>query len=371
MQTKRNCLILSAAAGLALAAHQAAAATPCNFSATLMSRSCLWESGEEFNAAMARCATIGSGTERRGCKEAARRERGEALETCTAQRHARNAACADLGEVRYSDPLTDSTIDFIDPDEIGGSWPNNPYVILQAGHTHVLRAEEEIVIVYATDEAREIEGVACRVVADVVVEEEYDEQEMQWEYTAVEVTDDWFAQDTTGNVYYCGEVSRNYEDGVLRDLDGSFEAGLELARGGLLTLAFPMPGDIHRQEYALGEAEDIVKYLATDAVPSDDEGGENADFPCAPAGGCLKTFDFTPLEPDSSEYKYYLPGTGFVLAVAREDGEVVEGDREELICRGDSLDILHSENCAVEDPAGLLDELCSLHHSFCGDAVAQ
>ena len=51
--------------------------------------------------------------------------------------------------------------------------------------------------------------------------------------------DDWFAQDAQTNVYYCGELARNFEDGVLRDLDGSFEAGLDYAQGGALTLAFP------------------------------------------------------------------------------------------------------------------------------------
>ncbi|MCB1674693.1 MAG: hypothetical protein KDI01_00275 [Halioglobus sp.] len=367
MKPTRTHLILTAAAGLALAAQQSAAGTPCHSSATLMSRSCKWEAGEEFNATMANCSAIESQAERRACKVQARSARSEALETCSGQQEARNEVCADLGEVRYRDPLTDSGIAFIDPDEIGDTWPNNPYVILQAGHTHVLRSEDEIVVVYATDEVRDIQGVSCRVVADVVVEEEFDEEEMKWEYTAVEVTDDWFAQDSTNNVYYCGEVARNYEDGVLRDLDGSFEAGREWASGGLLTLASPVPGQAHRQEYALGEAEDIVAYLATDAVPSADEGGENPGFPCEAAGGCLKTFDSSPLEPESTEYKYYLAGTGFVLAVSLEDGEIVEGGREELICRGDSLDILHNADCAIEDPDELLDELCDLHDEFCND----
>jgi len=229
----------------------------------------------------------------------------------------------------------------------------------------VLAAEDEIVVVYATEEVREIQGVPCRVVADVVVEEEYDDEEGEWEYTPIEVTDDWFAQDENSNVYYCGEVAQNFEDGVLRDLDGSFESGLDHAKGGVLTLAMPSPGDIHRQEYFLGEAEDIVQYLALDASPPEEEGGENDAYPCE--GNCLKTFDFAPLEPESTEYKYYLPGTGFVLAVSLEDGEVDEEGRESLVCAGSSLDVLFDEACEIEDPEELLEDLCEFHDEFCAD----
>ena len=64
--------------------------------------------------------------------------------------------------------------------------PNNPYVILQTGHTHVLKSEDEIVVVHATEDVREIQGVLCRVVVDIVVEAEEEEGE-EVGYTAVEV----------------------------------------------------------------------------------------------------------------------------------------------------------------------------------------
>jgi hypothetical protein len=330
-----------------------------------MEKSCFFEVKEEFNATTAMCGSILLAEERINCKEDAKEERGESLDTCMDQKEARLDACDLLGEHRYADPLVESGISFIDPDEIGGMHDNNPYVILQAGHTHVLSAEDEIIVVYATDEVRDIQGVLCRVVVDIAVEEEFDVDEMEWEYAAVEVTDDWFAQDIDQNVYYCGEVARNYEDEVLRDLDGSFESGIDLAKGGVLTLAAPAPGDVHRTEYLLGEAEDIVEYLELDTSPTTDEGGDNVAFPCG--GNCLKTFDFAPLEPESTEYKYYLPGTGFVLAVSLEDGEIDPEGREELVCVGDSLDILAHVACGIEDPVELLEELCDLHDEFCDD----
>ena len=94
---------------------------------------------------------------------------------------------------------------------------------------------------------------------------------------------------------------------------------------------------------------------------------ENGAFPCQPAGGCLKTFEFAPLDPEASEFKYYLPGVGFVLAEAMEDGVLTE-EREELVCVGESLDILDDEACAIEDPEELLETLCELSPAaFCED----
>ena len=296
--------------------------------------------------------------------------RWEDAHSCGEVFEAREGACEILGEDRYDpDPLLDPANVFIDPDEIPGVYAPNPYVSLVAGHTYVLRAGDEgqeTVVVHVTDDSRDILGVLCRVVVDVVVEASAENGEV--EYEAVEVTDDWFAQDTAGDVYYCGEVSRNYEDGVLRDLDGSFEAGLELAKAGHLIRAHPVAGDAHRQEFALGEAEDIIQYVALEAVPTEEEGGDNERFPCNP-GGCLKTFDLAPIDPTGTESKYYVPGTGFVLAVAMEDGELT-GEREELVCVGDSLDILDdpTSGCDIENPEALLEELCRLApDAFCAD----
>jgi hypothetical protein len=41
-------------------------------------------------------------------------------------------------------------------------------------------------------------------------------------------------------------------------------------------------------------------------------------------GTCLLTRDFTPLEPDTEENKYYVPGLGLILEVDLESGERVE-----------------------------------------------
>ncbi len=342
----------------------AAANSPCKHAARQMLHACRFDLRDNLREAHANCINLAEGEARRACLRDARAARIEAAEECADQFDARRQACTALDEWRYDpDPLIDPAITFVHPDEVGAAQAN-PFVSIVSGHTYVLRTGEdgeETVIVNATDEIREIRGVDCRMVVDAVVVAEEDNEGGGTDYVPVEVTDDWFAQDDQRNVYYCGEISRNFEDGQLVDLDGSFEAGQEFAKAGLLILAAPEPGQIHRQEFALGDAEDIVEYRDLAATPLE----ENPKFPCA--GRCLQTLDFAPLDPESTEFKYYLPGTGFVLAEAMEDG-MLTGEREELTCLGPSLDILRDPACEIDDPEELLSELCELSpDAFCED----
>lgn len=375
-----------------LAAHQT---TACQASAQAMGRSCNFERKEDHDATLARCGSISNTSERSACENAAKQDKKDAKALCDEQQDARQEVCRTLNENRYNDPLADGQITFIDPDAIGAPGiDENPYVILKAGHTHVLRSEEydpetdettvEIIVVHATDEVREIQGVSCRVLVDIVLIPEWDEEEAKWEFTPVEVTDDWFAQDADENVYYCGELARNFEDGILRDLDGSFEAGLELAEGGALTLAAPAPGVMHRQEYALGEAEDLVEYLSSDADPADEGIGQDQlleKFRCATDGNqCLMTYDSTPLSPGNTEFKYYLAGTGFVLSAHLEDGEINTNTSEWLVCSEDSIEAAFADgsDCGfdqfgvpgVDVREELLEELCDQHEEYCADGEA-
>jgi hypothetical protein len=329
-----------------------------------MLQACYADTMDDLKTTLANCTNLATRTEREACREEAKVVRMEEVGYCSDQFNARTDACEILGEHRYDiDPLIDPTIAFVDPDSVDHSSAN-PYVSIVAGHTYVLRAGEEgeeTVVVHVTEESREIQGVHCRVVVDAVIEVEEDEASGEIEYVPVEITDDWFAQDTEGNVYYCGEISRNFEDGILVDLDGSFESGKEFAKAGLMIMAMPEVGFAHRQEFSLGEAEDIVQYVDLAGIPE----VENENYPCADAGGCLMTYDFAPLEPESSEFKYYIPGVGFVLAEAMEDGDL-SGETEQLVCVGDSLDILEDPACEINDPEELLEALCKIApDAFC------
>lgn len=338
-------------------------ASPCAQTARTLYAACRLDIFDDYNVSEANCLNLNDDGERRACRREAKTTLREAFEACFDQREARVETCAVLDEERYDpDPLLDPGIEFVDPDDVGPAQAN-PYVSIVAGHTHVLREEDETIIVHATDETKEINGVTCRVVVDAVVETDTDDETGEVDYEPVEVTDDWLAQDTNGDVYYCGELARNFEDGELTDLDGSFKAGVEGAKSGIWILAAPELGIAHRQEYALGEAEDVVEYVDFAAVPAE----ENPRFPCSAAGGCLQTYDFTPLEPDVAEYKYYLPGVGFVMGEALEDG-LPTGERADLVCIGDSLDVLHDPDCDIDDPDALLEKLCELSpDAFCDD----
>ncbi len=83
-----------------------------------------------------------------------------------------------------------------------------------------------------TDKTKMIaNGVEARVIRDTVSEKG----------VPVEVTDDWFAQDNAGNIWYLGEYVTNYENGKVVDHEGSFEAGVDGAQAGVAMPPTPSP----------------------------------------------------------------------------------------------------------------------------------
>ncbi len=167
------------------------------------------------------------------------------------------------------------------------------------------------VVVRVTDETKKIaNGITARVIRDTVTERG----------VPVEVTDDWFAQDKDGNVWYLGEYVTNYEDGKVADHAGSFEAGVDGAQAGIAMPAKPEPGLAYRQEYLKGEAEDRGAIVTV--------GEEQVEVPFGYfKDDVLMTRDLVPTEPRAQELKFYVPGIGPVLSV-HTDGD---GGRAELI----------------------------------------
>ncbi len=153
-----------------------------------------------------------------------------------------------------------------------------------------------------TNQTKTILGVTNTVVLDTVWDED-DE--------LVEETYDWYAQDKEGNVWYFGEDSKEYEAGVLVSTAGSWEAGVDGAKPGIIMEANPQIGDSYRQEYYVGEAEDMAEVLSL---------SETASVPYDSFTGCLKTKEWTPLEPDIVAHKYYAPGVGCVMEIMVEGG---------------------------------------------------
>ena len=191
---------------------------------------------------------------------------------------------------------------------------DNPWWPMRPGSRWVYRETDQEgtvqrVVVTVTDRTEKIaNGVEARVVRDVVTEDGQ----------PVEVTDDWYAQDAGGNVWYLGEDTAEYENGKVASREGSFEAGVDGAQAGVIMPADPEPGLRYREEYYKGEAEDRAKVLSLD---------EQAEAPFGHFDNALVTANENPLEPRILELKFYARGVGPVLVLQPSGGT----SREELV----------------------------------------
>jgi hypothetical protein len=192
---------------------------------------------------------------------------------------------------------------------------DNPYFPLPVGARWTYEgggdAAGETDVVEVLEEPRTVMGVECTVVRD----------EVSLDGEPVEITMDWYAQDADGNVWYFGEETAEYENGEIVTTAGSWEAGVDGAQPGIVMPATAVIGVTYRQEYFVGEAEDVAKAVETDAT-AEVAGTRYEDV--------LVTEDWTPLEPDVAERKSYAPGIGLVMEQTIRGGdatfELVEFD---------------------------------------------
>jgi hypothetical protein len=193
---------------------------------------------------------------------------------------------------------------------------DNPYYPLRPGDRRVYRetapdgTRQKIVDVVTNRTKRIANGVTARVVRATVTHRRG---------KVVEFTEEWFAQDRAGNVWYFGEDTTSYENGRT-DKHGSFEAGVNGAEPGVQMPAKPRRGMRFRLEggYRTGAA-DHTEVLSV--------GKEQVEVPFRHFRGTVMTRDFTPLEPRVSELWFYAKGVGAVLALDISDGD----HREELV----------------------------------------
>jgi hypothetical protein len=204
-----------------------------------------------------------------------------------------DAAVIDPGDDGRYSPEVDPA-DFVD-------GIDNPYLPYRPGARWVYEVqtedgETEVVTVEVLDERREVMGVTTVVVHDVV----------SVEGEVIEDTYDWYAQDLDGNVWYFGEDTTEYDDGDA-STEGSWEAGVDGALPGIVMQAAPAVSELgYRQEYLAGEAEDMGRVVRV---------GETVELAIGTYTDVVVTIDWTPLEPDVVEEKYYAPGVGLVQEV--------------------------------------------------------
>lgn len=199
-----------------------------------------------------------------------------------------------------------------DPDLSPANFSNptnitNQYRLFEPGKTYIYEAQTaeglQRVEVKRLPSNRVIMGINCVVVHDIVF----------LNSIRIEETYDWFAQDNAGNLWYMGEDVDNYNpDGTFKDHHGAWEAGVDNALPGIIMGANPQVGDHYQEEYLWGEAEDEAEV---------EEVGLTVTVPYGTFTNCIKTYNFTRLDRDADEYKYYAPGVGYIKIVHVEDGE--------------------------------------------------
>jgi hypothetical protein len=207
------------------------------------------------------------------------------------------SGCKDNGSNNYN-PM-------IDPANFAGAI-DNPYFPLVPGtrFNYQTPTEEGIeqVAVSVTHSTKVILGVTCVVVHEVAT----------MNGNILEDTWDWYAQDNEDSVWYFGEDTKKYEDGEV-STEGSWEGGVNGALPGIIVKAHPVVGDTYRQEYLPGVAEDMAEVLGVD---------EFATVPYGSFSHCIRTKDWSEMEPEVVENKLFAPGVGQILA------EVVTGETE-------------------------------------------
>jgi hypothetical protein len=168
---------------------------------------------------------------------------------------------------------------------------DNEYFPMEPGTTFVYEGKGERDEMSVTHQTREVMGVECVVVDD-----------RAWEDgQLIEKTYDWFAQDDKGTVWYFGEDTKEYEEGKVVSTKGSWEAGVDGAKPGIIMPSDPKVGQSYRQEYYPGEAMDMARVISLDASVRVRYGSFEE---------VLETKEWTPLQPVFFEKKYYVRGVG-------------------------------------------------------------
>jgi hypothetical protein len=178
------------------------------------------------------------------------------------------------------------------------STGRNPYFILEPGFEATFEGKEDGEnvrnVITVLNETRVIDGIETRVVR----ERETHNGEL------VEISKNFFAIcKRTNSVFYFGEITNIYENGMIVSHEGSWQQGVNGARGGLLMPGIILLGSRFQQEIAPEVALDRAEIVQMNLTLS------------TPAGifeNCIRTRETTPLEPDALEFKVYAPGIGLV-----------------------------------------------------------
>jgi hypothetical protein len=170
----------------------------------------------------------------------------------------------------------------------------NDYFILEPGYQLVLEGGNERLQITVLNETKTIGGVTTRVV-----------EEREWQGDKLkEVSRNYFAIcEQTKDVFYFGEDVDNYKDGKVDNHKGSWLAGVNGNRPGLIMPGAPKSKMRYYQEIAPGVAMDRAEIVSLD---------ETCTTPAGTFQRCMKVKEGSAIEFWAKEYKYHAPGIGLV-----------------------------------------------------------
>ena len=169
------------------------------------------------------------------------------------------------------------------------------YFVLEPGHYQVLKDDDgNQVTITVLDETKVVDGVETRII---------EERELA-KGKLVEVSRNYFAiHKASQDAFYFGEHVDMYDDGKVVSSEGSWLAGVDGAKAGLIMPGKPKAGYRHYQEQAAGIAMDRAEILSTK---------ETVQTPAGKLKNCLKVAETNALKTGELEYKFYAPGIGLV-----------------------------------------------------------
>ena len=181
----------------------------------------------------------------------------------------------------------------------------NPYYPLVVGSEVILEGTEDGELIRVERRVLAETQVVAGVETHVLEAIEYVDG------VVYEVARNYYVEASDGTVCYFGEDVDFYENGVVVNNDGSWLAGENGAKPGIIMPASPKVGDAYYQEVAPGIAEDMGRVGAV---------GLTDTFAGMSYDGVLQILDSNPIDdedPCTDEEKLYIPGIGEAADTAK------------------------------------------------------
>ncbi|SFC89308.1 hypothetical protein [Streptomyces aidingensis] len=167
-------------------------------------------------------------------------------------------------------------------------------------------------VVEVTDETTEIGGVPALIVKETV----------SVDGVVIEESDNWFSQDSDGNVWNLGADTNTVEDTEVFETPGAWQSGKHGAHPIIIMPAGPEVGDVYITPDAPEEQEATVEILALDTA---------VDVPFGSFDSTVATANTNPVQPHDTYRLTYAEGVGLVLREQTEGGaqrmELISVDR--------------------------------------------